>query len=64
MHMSLDLDQRKHTNSLETHERPLIWINLMHFKQAVVLEASSCLKQCALTASNHVSLHHKTSRKK
>lgn len=44
MHESLDLDQRKHTNPLETHESPLIWINLMHFKQTLVLEASSYLK--------------------
>lgn len=33
MHMSLDLDQRKHRNALETHKSPLIWNNLMHFKQ-------------------------------
>lgn len=56
MHMSLDLDQRKHRNALETHESPLIWINLMHFKQALVLEASTYLKLFPLTASNHVSL--------
>lgn len=56
MHMSLDLDQRKHRNALETHESPLIWINLMHFKQALVLEASTYLKLFPLTASNHVSV--------
>lgn len=54
--MSLDLDQRKHTNPLETHESPLIWINLMHFKQTLVLEASSYLKLFPLTASNHMSV--------
>lgn len=27
--MSLDIDQRKHTNPLETHESPLIWFNAL-----------------------------------
>lgn len=54
--MSLDRDQRKHTNPLETHESPLIWINLMHFRQTPALEASCYLKLFPLIASNHMSV--------